>query len=92
VLDARVLLQSPRPVLTSLCAQLGLEFEEAMLSWPRGPRPEDGVWARHWYGGVHRSAGFGAYNACKDFPAELEGVLAECRAPYDWLFQHAIAT
>jgi hypothetical protein len=30
-----------------------------MLSWPPGPRPEDGVWAAHWYGAVERSTGFG---------------------------------
>ena len=33
-----------------------------MLSWPAGPKPEDGVWAPHWYDGVHRSTGWQPYS------------------------------
>ncbi len=29
-----------------------------MLSWPSGGHKDDGVWAAHWYGAVHRSTGF----------------------------------
>ena len=29
-----------------------------MLHWPKGGHPQDGVWAAHWYGAVHRSTGF----------------------------------
>ena len=34
-------------------------YDDAMLSWPAGPKPEDGVWAEHWYASAHRSTGFG---------------------------------
>ena len=55
VIDSNVLLRDPPGVLGELCRRLGLEFDEAMLSWPAGPKPEDGVWARHWYDGVWAS-------------------------------------
>lgn len=58
VIDTKLLLQDPRRVLLELCHRLGVEFDEAMLSWPPGPKPEDGVWARYWYDSVHRSTGW----------------------------------
>jgi hypothetical protein len=61
VVDTRILLADPESVLTELCDQLGLEFEDAMLRWPAGPKPEDGVWAPHWYDGVHKSTGWQPY-------------------------------
>ncbi|MEM6886610.1 MAG: HAD family hydrolase [Pseudomonadota bacterium] len=48
----------PESTLRRLCAAIGLPFDPAMLSWQPGPRPEDGVWAQHWYGTVHQSTGF----------------------------------
>jgi len=32
-----------------------------MLSWPKGPRDTDGVWAPHWYAAVEASTGFAPY-------------------------------
>ena len=54
------LTRNPR-VLAELCRRLRLAFDEAMLSWPAGPKPEDGVWAPHWYDAVHRSTGWAPY-------------------------------
>ncbi|MDP8902099.1 MAG: sulfotransferase family protein, partial [Actinomycetota bacterium] len=53
VLDAKQLLLDPPGVLRGACDQLGIPFHEAMLRWPAGPKPEDGVWAKHWYANVH---------------------------------------
>ncbi|HZC70910.1 MAG TPA: hypothetical protein VE442_09465 [Jatrophihabitans sp.] len=61
VLDAADFLQSPKRYLRWLCAHVGVEFTDAMLHWPAGPRPSDGVWAPHWYAAVIRSTGFAAY-------------------------------
>ncbi len=61
VIDTRVLLDHPRRVLAELCRRVGVDFDEAMLSWPAGPKPEDGVWAPHWYDAVHRSTGWQPY-------------------------------
>ncbi len=58
VIDAADLAARPRPTLEALCAALGIEFDLAMLSWPAGPRPTDGVWAKYWYGRVWASTGF----------------------------------
>ena len=55
VLDARRLQNEPERVLSTLCERIGIEWDPAMLSWPAGPKPEDGAWAPAWYGNAHRS-------------------------------------
>ncbi|WP_207477108.1 sulfotransferase-like domain-containing protein [Arenibaculum pallidiluteum] len=59
VVDARDVLVDPGTVLRRLCAALDVPFTEAMLRWPAGRRPTDGVWAPHWYASVEASTGFG---------------------------------
>lgn len=90
VLDSRELLSSPRSVLERLCKHIGLPFTPAMLSWEAGPRPEDGVWAPHWYHAVHQSTGFAPYRPKTGFPERLQALLDECQPWYDKLFEHAI--
>ena len=91
VLDARELLLDPPGVLRRACAGLGIPFQDAMLSWPAGPKPEDGVWARHWYHNVHASTAFAPYSPPKDqFPAHLEPLLEECLPYYERLQGYAI--
>lgn len=91
VVDSRELLLDPRGVLRQLCERLGLAFDEAMLSWEPGPRPEDGVWARYWYRGVHRSTGFAPYRPkTGQLPEHLEPVLEACRPYYEELYRHAL--
>jgi len=58
VIDAEDVLEDPRHSLTGLCAACGIPFDEAMLAWPAGPKPFDGVWAPHWYNAVWASTGF----------------------------------
>lgn len=90
VVDSRELLLNPAVILRKLCRCIGLEYDDAMLSWDTGPRPEDGVWAPHWYHVVHQSAGFSPYSAKPDFPVHLEQLLLECRPWYDKLYEHAL--
>lgn len=90
VVDARELLLDPRRVLTRLCERIGLGYSDDMLTWKPGPRPEDGVWAPHWYHAVHASSGFRPYRRKHDFPAELEELLAAARPAYEQLYAHAI--
>jgi hypothetical protein len=91
VLDAKELLLDPPGVLRQACEKLGLPFEEAMLSWSAGPKPEDGVWARHWYENVHASTGFDPYSPRKGpFPEKLRPLLDECLPLYERLRRHAI--
>jgi hypothetical protein len=91
VLDATEVLGNPEAVLTALCAEVGIPFDPAMLAWPAGPKPEDGVWAPHWYGSVHHSTGFAPYRPkTEPFPDHLEPLLAACRPLYAQLAEHAI--
>ena len=91
VVDSRRLLSDPAGVLRRLCERLALPFEEAMLSWPPGPKPEDGVWADHWYGSVHSTTGFAPYRPKDEpFPADLEAIYSECAPLYDRLLEDAV--
>lgn len=58
VVDSVRVQQDPAGVLTRVCDALGIPFDEAMLSWPPGPKPEDGAWAPYWYHSVHESTGW----------------------------------
>ena len=93
VIDASDILRDPAATLTALCAALGIAFDPAMLSWPAGPRPTDGVWAPYWYENVWRSTGFGPYRpsqASTGLPAELEPLAAQCQPFYDELAAHRL--
>lgn len=58
VIDSADIREDPERALGKLCDAIGIPFDPAMLSWPAGPREEDGIWAKHWYGTVHQSTGF----------------------------------
>ncbi len=92
VLDAHELLKNPRKVLDELCTSLDIPFSEFMLHWPKGPRAEDGVWARYWYRTVHDSTGFGSPKEydISTFPEYLVPLLDEALPLYDYLYQFAI--
>ena len=91
VLDARELLLDPRSVLGELCERLEIPFDESMLRWEAGPRPEDGVWAPHWYASVHRSTGFEPYRPTRAaLPERARPLLAECLPYYERLLPLAI--
>ena len=91
VVDSRELLKNPRSVLEQLCRQMGLPFEEKMLMWPAGPKPEDGVWARYWYASAHLSTGFNPFQPpAEAVPARLRPLLAECLPYYEELSPHTI--
>ncbi|HZF58281.1 MAG TPA: hypothetical protein VEZ19_07390 [Rubrobacter sp.] len=91
ILEARELLLDPGGVLREACERLGLPFEEEMLRWPAGPKPEDGVWAKHWYRNVHASTGFAPYRPkAVRFPQRLEPLLEECLPLYEKLRGYAI--
>lgn len=90
VVDSRELLLDPAVVLTELCRRIGVAYSDDMLSWPAGPRREDGVWAPHWYDAVHSSRGFHRYRPKGVFPARLQALLDECEPWYQRLYEHAL--
>jgi sulfotransferase family protein len=95
VIDAADLAARPRPALEALCAALAIPFDEAMLAWPAGPRPTDGVWAKHWYANVWASTGFRSGSQADPRPAAgvppgLEPLAASCQPFYDELAAHRL--
>ncbi len=91
VLDARELLLNPPGVLRELCRQIDIPFQETMLRWQPGARPEDGVWAKYWYHNLHKSSGFHPYRKKnKPFPEHLRPLLRECLPYYQVLYRHAL--
>ncbi len=91
VLEARELLLDPPGVLAQLCERLTIPFDPAMLRWRAGGRPEDGVWARHWYEAVHRSTGFEPHRPkAAPLPARLLPLLDACRPLHERLAARAL--
>lgn len=91
VVDARLLLQNPKGVLTALCDRLGIPFYEQMLHWQAGPRPEDGVWAPYWYANVHKSTGFKPWKE-KAFALNpgMAAIAEDCRPAYEAMLEVAL--
>lgn len=90
VLDSRRLLEAPDLELRALCDRVGIDFDERMLAWEAGARPEDGSWARYWYDSVHASTGFQPYRLkTEPFPASLRPLLDEARPIYLELVNYA---
>ena len=86
VMDSKMILDNPEHELKRLCKHANIPFLNAMLSWPKGPRVEDGVWAKDWYHKVHQSNGFMKYKKkTKEFPKELNTLLDECLVYYKQL-------
>ena len=82
VIDSNDIRADPAGMMSVLCAKLGLDKADKMLSWPSGPKPYDGSWAQHWYGAVWKSTGFAGQEG--SLP-ELQGdyaVIAEAALPY----------
>jgi len=76
VIDSTDIRAEPEKMLRLLCEAIDIAFDPEMLRWPVGPRPEDGIWAKHWYNAVHKSAGFaGAEGPLPQVPDSLQHVL-----------------
>jgi hypothetical protein len=82
VIDSADIRDDPEAMLSALCEAVGLRFDPAMLSWPKGGNASDGPWAPHWYKSLHESTGFAGPE--DDLP-ELSGdmrKLAEDALPF----------
>ena len=91
VLDAKEVQQDPRGQLIKLCTALNVKFDEAMLSWPPGPRPTDGVWSTHWYSEVERSTGFLAHERKYiEIPSSLGAIYGRSMDCYEKLYEHRL--
>ena len=86
VIDSDELLKNPETYLKKLCNFLNIPFSEKMLSWKKGGIPEDGIWAKHWYGNVHNSEGFAVQkSSSQPLPEHLEPLLKDAIPYYETL-------
>lgn len=91
VVDSADVLKNPETLLKKLCENLGIRFQPTMLHWQVGPRPEDGVWAKHWYSNVHQSTGFAPWTGEeKILPEQLKKIYEEAKPFYDSLREQAL--
>ncbi|MFT7474004.1 MAG: hypothetical protein ACI81L_000920 [Verrucomicrobiales bacterium] len=91
VIETNRLLSDPAGVLRAVCDRVGIDFDDAMLSWPSGPKPEDGVWAPYWYDGVWGSMGWKP-NVPKNVELlpGLAAALPEAEAAYERLLPYRL--
>ena len=82
VVDSFDIRANPERTLRALCEVLGLEWDPAMLTWPKGGHVSDGVWASHWYGAVHSSTGFAAPEGKLPEVTEASRPVVEAAMPY----------
>lgn len=92
VVDANDIRANPKKVLKALCDKVGLEFSEEMLRWEKGQKPEDGIWASHWYDAVWNSTGFAPPEKEKpfDLPPHLKAIESEVIDDYRFMQQFCI--
>jgi len=91
VIDSNEVLKNPEYVLGKLCKQLGIPFDNNMISWKKGAREEDGVWAKYWYKNVHQSTGFIKQKSSdRPLPDRLLPLLNQAQKYYDLLCKHSI--
>ncbi|MFY0607005.1 MAG: sulfotransferase family protein [Cyclobacteriaceae bacterium] len=91
IIDSGVILTNPKAILGKLCEQIGIPFDEAMLSWQPGAIQEDGVWAKYWYKNVHASNGFQKpLEREEQFPEHCLSLLQESQEIYQRLFTKSI--
>jgi hypothetical protein len=92
VIDAHDVLENPERILRLLCDAVGIDFTEAMLSWPPGLRQTDGIWAKHWYGEVAKTTGFRKppHQDREPIPERLRGVYERSRECYARLYEYRL--
>lgn len=91
IVDSRDILENPEGMLRAICYRLGVRFDPAQLSWKAGIRNTDGPWARHWYGSVISSTGFGPYVEKEiQIPVEKLDLLEQCIDLYEPLHQERL--
>lgn len=91
VVDAADFLAEPESYLRYLCDLVGVEFTGAMLEWPAGPRPTDGIWARYWYSSVVSSTGFRPFRTGEiSLSGEAARVADEVRPYFERLYDKRV--
>lgn len=91
VLDSKDVLERPGETLRLLCESIGVEFQEAMLSWRAGAHETDGIWGKYWYEAVEKSTGFQSYAAKYEIvPPHLTELYNKCATYYQELYKYRL--
>ena len=91
VVDSKDILIDPRKTLSLLCEKVGVIFSEEMLSWSKGVRDTDGIWAKYWYDNVINSTGFNTYTEKNEvIRDEYFQLYEDCLKIYEKLSKHKI--
>ena len=91
VVDSKDILLDPRKILSLLCEKVGVIFSEEMLSWSKGVRDTDGIWAKYWYDNVINSTGFNAYTEKNEvIRDEYLQLYEDCLKIYEKLSKHKV--
>ena len=93
VVDAKDILLNPEGMLRQLCSLFDIVFEETMLSWDKGPHPQDGIWGKYWYDKLWESTTFSLYEEKESIIDDTyKDILDKCIQIYDELYQYRIQT
>lgn len=92
VVDAADIRRAPEQMLKALCQAIDIPYSSEMLSWEAGPKPEDGIWAKHWYDAVWNSTGFASPEAEKqiDLPEALQAIEEEVLPDYQFMQKYRL--
>jgi hypothetical protein len=86
VIDSDTILMNPEKYLNVLCQELNIPFRTEMLTWPSGPKPEDGPWAKYWYSSLHKSTGFNSPDSSEiKIKSRYNNLLQEANSYYSQL-------
>ena len=58
IIDSDDFLKNPEKKIKDWCNFLKIDFQQTMLSWPKGPHINDGIWGKHWYNRINNSTKF----------------------------------
>ena len=91
VIDSKDILMNPSQTLNKICSELNITFYKEMLTWPRGKRDSDGLWAKHWYANVELSTGFITYKQnINKLSEEYRNIYTECLEYYEYLYSKKV--
>ncbi len=58
LIDSCSLINNPEKSLRKICGLIDLKYDKSMISWSKGPKSYDGIWAKYWYSNLHKTTGF----------------------------------
>ena len=91
VIDANDILKNPLLALDHLCNVLKISYTDKMLSWEKGYRETDGVWASHWYNNVVNTNKFISFKKNENsIPKEYLNIYRKSMDIYNQIYEHRI--